>query len=376
MCVVSQDMRLQPRVHHCPDPWGGELLPQRKSRKGNTLLHVSVHAASDELRLTAWWLIEAVKQNGFALEHASDELRADLSSLPTYTHKLTRAHQHTHTHHTSPCCPNTSSTLSLLSPQDCFRCTTCDVAIAKTGSRRHMEDGGRIYCTGCWQSTGSHGGTSNVCSVCGQGVYAGEQFLTALGKKWHDRCFTCTRCRQGLGGSFCDVGGKPYCSHCAASASAGVPPPRGTRSTNQSSGAAGAMRGGGVAPRSSAAGRRGSITARNCAVAGCAQPRGGRGGYCARHSGGGGGGGGGGYGGGYQGAPPPPADTGYGGYGGARGGGGGYQDQAPPPPRYARKGSYDDGALSPYKNDGGRRGGGASYGRGGGGGGGTPSWLA
>ena len=48
--------------------------------------------------------------------------------------------------------------------------------------------------------------------------------LTAVGKKWHKPCFTCTSCDTPLaGGQFFNVDGSPYCAPCAEKATA--PPP-------------------------------------------------------------------------------------------------------------------------------------------------------
>lgn len=105
--------------------------------------------------------------------------------------------------------------------KDCFCCVNCEVPIGHTGSKRHMEHDGRIYCIGCWEHKDEH-----RCHRCQGGVYAGEAFLLAMGKKWHRNCFQCSRCRTPLAATgdsrFFEAAGQPCCGSCVGGASAGV----------------------------------------------------------------------------------------------------------------------------------------------------------
>lgn len=41
--------------------------------------------------------------------------------------------------------------------------------------------------------------------------------VSAMGKKWCNTCFACTKCAELLTHSFFNVDGKPYCDTCAGS---------------------------------------------------------------------------------------------------------------------------------------------------------------
>ncbi len=53
------------------------------------------------------------------------------------------------------------------------------------------------------------------CGRCGQAITTAE--VSAMGKKWHPKCFTCGGCGNELNGPFYDRNGSPFCRSCVES---------------------------------------------------------------------------------------------------------------------------------------------------------------
>ena len=71
---------------------------------------------------------------------------------------------------------------------DCFKCRQCTNSLARGGF--FCKDGD-YYCTKCYQDL-----YGTKCDVCLQFVEG--EVVSALGKTYHSRCFTCARCRSVL----------------------------------------------------------------------------------------------------------------------------------------------------------------------------------
>jgi len=82
----------------------------------------------------------------------------------------------------------------------CFTCVDC-------GNSGAQILGGQIYCNSCHPD-------KEVCCVCKQGLRGTG--LEALGRLYHERCFTCQRCNGVLpDGRFKELDGFALCTHCA-----------------------------------------------------------------------------------------------------------------------------------------------------------------
>jgi len=87
----------------------------------------------------------------------------------------------------------------------CLRCTHCN----QDFTRLIVKDGedGKSYCENHWYDT-----FAAKCASCGDPIR--EDPATAMGKKWHPRCFICTTCNEVLDSkAFFSLKGAPYCEH-------------------------------------------------------------------------------------------------------------------------------------------------------------------
>ncbi|XP_056631382.1 actin-binding LIM protein 1-like isoform X4 [Diorhabda sublineata] len=70
----------------------------------------------------------------------------------------------------------------------CFKCKVCGNSLAQGG---FFSKDGEYYCTSDYQKN-----FGSKCAVCNQ--YVEGEVVTALGKTYHQKCFTCDRCRQSF----------------------------------------------------------------------------------------------------------------------------------------------------------------------------------
>lgn len=91
---------------------------------------------------------------------------------------------------------------------DCFKCEKCSEKFAKTNNLRVIESNGKAYCETCY---GQENG--QPCGKCGVNV-AGDS-ISAIGKTWHPKCFTCYGCdRPFTSPQLINRNGLPYCVPC------------------------------------------------------------------------------------------------------------------------------------------------------------------
>ncbi|XP_017768153.1 PREDICTED: actin-binding LIM protein 3-like isoform X3 [Nicrophorus vespilloides] len=69
---------------------------------------------------------------------------------------------------------------------ECFKCTICNNSLAQGG---FFSKDGAYYCTADYQKN-----FGSKCATCGD--YVEGEVVSALGKTYHQKCFTCARCRQ------------------------------------------------------------------------------------------------------------------------------------------------------------------------------------
>ena len=73
------------------------------------------------------------------------------------------------------------------------------------GSQSFFEYEGQPHCEKCYK-----GLFCPRCAKCDKSIT--DRIITALGKKWHPDCFSCSTCNQPFpGGSFFERDGYPYC---------------------------------------------------------------------------------------------------------------------------------------------------------------------
>ncbi|CAH1103977.1 unnamed protein product [Psylliodes chrysocephalus] len=70
----------------------------------------------------------------------------------------------------------------------CFKCKVCGNSLAQGG---FFSKDGEYYCTTDYQKN-----FGSKCAVCNE--YVEGEVVTALGKTYHQKCFTCNRCRQNF----------------------------------------------------------------------------------------------------------------------------------------------------------------------------------
>jgi len=84
-----------------------------------------------------------------------------------------------------------------------FACGNCHQSL---GTQQFFEYEGMPHCSNCYK-----GLFCPRCAKCDKPIT--DRIITALGKKWHPDCFTCSTCNQQFpGGSFFERDGYPYCS--------------------------------------------------------------------------------------------------------------------------------------------------------------------
>ncbi|XP_042219782.1 actin-binding LIM protein 3-like [Homarus americanus] len=69
---------------------------------------------------------------------------------------------------------------------NCFKCHSCKKSLAQGGFFTRDKD---YYCTECYQKN-----FGQRCATCG--LYVEGEVVSALGNSYHQKCFTCARCRQ------------------------------------------------------------------------------------------------------------------------------------------------------------------------------------
>jgi paxillin len=89
--------------------------------------------------------------------------------------------------------------------QECFACCECHQVLQSN----FISKEGKPYC-GCK--------SKELCASCGKAFVEGTR-LSALGKKYHTHCFSCTGCKNVLAsGLWVNVNNAPYCPNCAKKA--------------------------------------------------------------------------------------------------------------------------------------------------------------
>lgn len=69
---------------------------------------------------------------------------------------------------------------------NCFKCHSCKKSLAQGGFFTREKD---YYCTDCYQKN-----FGQRCATCG--LFVEGEVVSALGNSYHQKCFTCARCRQ------------------------------------------------------------------------------------------------------------------------------------------------------------------------------------
>lgn len=69
---------------------------------------------------------------------------------------------------------------------NCFKCNACKSSLAQGG---FFSKNGDYYCTADYQRN-----YGTKCAACKD--YVEGEVVTALGNTYHQKCFTCARCRQ------------------------------------------------------------------------------------------------------------------------------------------------------------------------------------
>lgn len=90
--------------------------------------------------------------------------------------------------------------------KDCFRCSICHGSAASS----FVEHECKPVCERCHVEH-----VAEKCYGCSRGI-AGE-YIDAMGRKYHRRCFTCVVCGKGVASRFVPHDGEPYCDGCFAS---------------------------------------------------------------------------------------------------------------------------------------------------------------
>ncbi|KAI5639393.1 LIM domain-containing protein [Phthorimaea operculella] len=114
----------------------------------------------------------------------------------------------------------------------CFTCRTCSASLAKGG---FFAKDGHYYCPQDYQRA-----FGTRCAACGQ--YVEGEVVSALGNTYHQKCFTCARCKRAFpsGEKVTYTGAEVVCSSCmtapqrqtARSAPSPVAPPAQAPQTN------------------------------------------------------------------------------------------------------------------------------------------------
>ncbi|XP_048524445.1 actin-binding LIM protein 3 isoform X3 [Dendroctonus ponderosae] len=88
----------------------------------------------------------------------------------------------------------------------CFKCKACGSSLAQGG---FFSKDGAYYCTADYQRN-----FGTKCASCGD--YVEGEVVTALGKTYHQKCFTCARCRQPFpsGEKVTYTGKEVLCQRC------------------------------------------------------------------------------------------------------------------------------------------------------------------
>jgi len=99
----------------------------------------------------------------------------------------------------------------------CFSCKGCGASLASGG---FFTRAGHHYCTACYQAT-----YGERCAACG--AYVEGEVVSALGNTYHQRCFTCARCRQPFpsGERVTYTGAECLCQRCFAIPAQASPAP-------------------------------------------------------------------------------------------------------------------------------------------------------
>jgi len=107
---------------------------------------------------------------------------------------------------------------------NCFVCATCRRPF---GATNYWEHNGKPYCAEHFSSA-----AGIICAKCNRPIEPHETEVQAVGKNWHESCFTCMTCQLSLTRNpFYDVGGFPYCKDHQANAkrnTSGFRPPSST----------------------------------------------------------------------------------------------------------------------------------------------------
>ncbi|KAF4533454.1 hypothetical protein B566_EDAN001180 [Ephemera danica] len=90
----------------------------------------------------------------------------------------------------------------------CFKCKVCKASLAQGGFFNHE---GSYYCTADYQRE-----FGTKCAICGE--YVEGEVVTALGNTYHQRCFTCARCRRAFpnGERVTYTGREVLCQRCVS----------------------------------------------------------------------------------------------------------------------------------------------------------------
>lgn len=90
---------------------------------------------------------------------------------------------------------------------ECFLCVECNQPPSE--GMFHLEHG-QVYCNADHERL-----FQTMCCFCNRPIRAGQSEIEALEKKWHEKCFNCSKCGKNLNGKrFVRRGGTPRCHHC------------------------------------------------------------------------------------------------------------------------------------------------------------------
>jgi len=85
---------------------------------------------------------------------------------------------------------------------ECFTCTICAIPLKK-----FYEKDNKLFCNNCIPQAAGH-----KCARCSKPL--GDVYTKAIGKVWHEECFLCQSCGKGIGETFVQREGFPYCDDC------------------------------------------------------------------------------------------------------------------------------------------------------------------
>jgi len=89
-------------------------------------------------------------------------------------------------------------------------CLICRLCVMPIQGKVFLEEGGTFLCEMDYRAQQRE--SLPKCDLCKLPLEG--QILSALGQKLHPSCFVCCVCGKGLGQSFLEIGGRPFCVDC------------------------------------------------------------------------------------------------------------------------------------------------------------------